>query len=112
MDKKSAKIIDSNTRNVTKALHVPKCDMCSKCEFASIQWNVLKYDVRPKTKECICFKTVKCSKMKLGIAKKLSLSINKGLMFNFWYQMEALIMWSKMLPPFFFNRLEWEDMNS
>ena len=29
MDKKSAKIIDSNSRNVTKALHVPKRDMCS-----------------------------------------------------------------------------------
>ena len=49
MDKKSAKIIDSNLRNVTKALHVPKRDMCSKCEFASKQWNVLKHDMRPKS---------------------------------------------------------------
>ena len=37
MDKKYAKIIDSYLRNVTKALHVPKCDMCSKCEFVSKQ---------------------------------------------------------------------------
>ena len=35
MDKKSTKIIVLNLRNVTKALHVPKRDMCSKCEFAS-----------------------------------------------------------------------------
>ena len=49
MDKKSAKIIDSNLRNVTKALHVPKRDMCSKCEFASKQWNVLKHDMHPKS---------------------------------------------------------------
>ena len=48
-DKKSAKIIDSNLRNVKKALHVPKRDMCSKCEFASKQWNVLKQDMRPKS---------------------------------------------------------------
>ena len=34
MDKKTAEIIDSNLRNVTKALHVPKRDMCSKWEFA------------------------------------------------------------------------------
>ena len=31
MNKKSAKTIDSNLRNVTKAPHVPKRDMCSKC---------------------------------------------------------------------------------
>ena len=37
MDMKSAKIIDSNMRNVTKALHVPKRDACYKCEFASKQ---------------------------------------------------------------------------
>ena len=48
MDKRSAKIIDSNLRNVTKALQVPKCDMCSTYEFASKQWNVLKHDMRPK----------------------------------------------------------------
>ena len=24
---------DSNLRNVTKTLHVPKCDICSKCEI-------------------------------------------------------------------------------
>ena len=35
MNKKSAKIIDSNLKNVTKALHVPKGNMCSKCELAS-----------------------------------------------------------------------------
>ena len=29
----SRSIIDSNLRNVTKALHVPKGDMCLKCEF-------------------------------------------------------------------------------
>ena len=34
MDKKLAKIIDSNPRNVTKARHVSKCVMYSKCEFA------------------------------------------------------------------------------
>ena len=49
MDKKSAKIIDSNLRKVTKAAHVPKRVMSSK---------------RHDPKECICFKTVKCSKMK------------------------------------------------
>ena len=38
MDQKSAKIIDSNLRNVTKAEHVPKRDMCSECEFASNIW--------------------------------------------------------------------------
>ena len=27
MDKKSAKLIDSNLKNVTKALHVPKSDI-------------------------------------------------------------------------------------
>ena len=37
MDKKSNKIIVSNLRHVTKALNVPKRDMCSKCEFASKQ---------------------------------------------------------------------------
>ena len=37
MDQKSAKIIDSNLKNVTKAPHVPKRDVCSKCEFASKQ---------------------------------------------------------------------------
>ena len=37
MYKKSAKLIDSNLRNVTKALHVPKRDMCPKCVFASKQ---------------------------------------------------------------------------
>ena len=37
MDKKSANIIDSNVRHATKALHVPKRDMCSKWEFASEQ---------------------------------------------------------------------------
>ena len=42
MDKKSAEIIDSNQRNVTKACTTcSKCNMCSKCE---------------------CFNTVKCSK--------------------------------------------------
>ena len=49
MDKKSAKIIDSNLRNVTKALHVPKRVMCSKCEFASKQCYVLKHDMCPKS---------------------------------------------------------------
>ena len=48
MDKKSAKIIDSNLRKVTKALHVPNRDMCSMCEFASKQWNVLKHGMRKK----------------------------------------------------------------
>ena len=33
MDKNSAKIIDLNLGNVTKALHVPKRDMCSKFEL-------------------------------------------------------------------------------
>ena len=37
MNKKSAKIHDSNLRNVTEALHVPKRDMSSKREFASNQ---------------------------------------------------------------------------
>ena len=37
MDNKSPNTIDSNLRNVTKALDVPKYDMCSKCEFASQQ---------------------------------------------------------------------------
>ena len=32
MDNKSAKIIDSNLRHVTKALHVPKRNMCSKAQ--------------------------------------------------------------------------------
>ena len=32
-----AKIIDSNLKNVTKALHVPKPDICAKCECASKQ---------------------------------------------------------------------------
>ena len=49
MDKKSAKIIYSNLRHVTKALHVPKRGMCSKCEFASKQWNVLRHDMHPKS---------------------------------------------------------------
>ena len=49
MDKKSAKFIESNMRNITKALHVPKRDMCSKCEFASKQWNVLKHNILPKS---------------------------------------------------------------
>ena len=64
MDKKSAKIVVSNLINVTKALYVSKRDMCSKCEFASKQCNVPKQDMRPTPKVCICFKTVKCSKMK------------------------------------------------
>ena len=52
----------SNLINVTKALHVPKRDMCSKCGFASKQWNVLKHDICPK---CVfCFTTVKCFKIK------------------------------------------------
>ena len=37
MDKKSAKMNDLNLRHVTKALHVLKRDMRSKCEFASKQ---------------------------------------------------------------------------
>ena len=35
MDKKYAKIIDSNLGNVTKAQSVPKRHMCLICEFAS-----------------------------------------------------------------------------
>ena len=31
MDQKSAKLIDSKLRNVTKAEHDPKRDLCSKC---------------------------------------------------------------------------------
>ena len=42
MNRKSDKIIVSNLRNLTKALHVSKQDMCLKCEFASKHWNVLK----------------------------------------------------------------------
>ena len=49
MDKNSAKIVDSNMINVTKALHVPKRDVCSKYEFASKQWNALKHDISPKS---------------------------------------------------------------
>ena len=37
MDKKSTKIIDSDLRNVTKAIPVPKRDLSLKCEFASKQ---------------------------------------------------------------------------
>ena len=37
MDKKSAKNIDSNLRNVTKAQHVPKHDMRLKFVFSSKQ---------------------------------------------------------------------------
>ena len=37
MNMKSVKLIDSNLRNVSKPLLVPKRDMCSKCEFASKQ---------------------------------------------------------------------------
>ena len=40
MDMKSANIIVSNIINVTKAPHVPKQDMWTKCEFASKQWNI------------------------------------------------------------------------
>ena len=49
MDMKSGKIIDSNLKNVKKALHVPKSNMCSKCKFALKQWNFLKNDMRPKS---------------------------------------------------------------
>ena len=35
MYKKYANIIDLSLRNVTKALHVPKREASSKCEFAS-----------------------------------------------------------------------------
>ena len=49
MYKKSAKTIDSNLRNVTKAQHVPQRVMCSKCELASKQWNVLKHIMHSKS---------------------------------------------------------------
>ena len=49
MERKSANIINSNLRNITKALHVPRRDMYSKCEFTSKQWNVLKHDMRQKS---------------------------------------------------------------
>ena len=49
MGKKSAKMIDSNQRNFTKPLNVPKREcMCSKCEFASKQWNVQKHGMCSK----------------------------------------------------------------
>ena len=60
MDKKYAKIIDTNLRYVTKALNVPKHNICSKCEFAFKTVKCSK--TRHEPKECICFKTVKCSK--------------------------------------------------
>ena len=71
--------IVSNLGNVTKALHDSKHDMYSKCEFVSKQ----RLKTRQAPKVCICFKTVKCSKMKLRILKNLRLSINKGLMVKF-----------------------------
>ena len=48
MNKKSAKIIDSYLRNVTKALHDPKRDIFLKCEFTSKQWNVPQHDTQSK----------------------------------------------------------------
>ena len=48
MDKKSTKIIDSNLRHVTKALHVPIRDMCSKFEFAIHELKCSKIQNAPK----------------------------------------------------------------
>ena len=41
-------MIESNLRNITKAIHVSKRDMCSKSEFASEILNVKKRVMRPK----------------------------------------------------------------
>ena len=51
MDKKSAKIIDSNLRNVTKALKVIKNATCAPSgnllQYSEIR-NVIKHDMPPK----------------------------------------------------------------
>ena len=80
LDKKSANINDSNLRNVTKTIHVPKRDMSSKWEFASKQWNVLKHDMRPK---CVfASKQWNVRKKKKRMVRNWRLSIYKGLMFK------------------------------
>ena len=61
MDKKYTNIINSNLKNVTKAVHVPKRDMCSS---VSLLQNSEMFKTRHAVKVCICFNTVKCSKMK------------------------------------------------
>ena len=76
MDKKSANIIDSNLRNVTKALHVPKRYMCAKCEFASKQWNVLKHVIVYLLQNSEMFEN------EIKNRQKISLPINNGLIFK------------------------------
>ena len=54
--------IDSNLRNVTRALHVPNATYVLK---VWVCWKALKcFKTGHGPKLCICFKTGKCSKMK------------------------------------------------